>query len=60
MHRFYIRLCESHTMYYTVFPIPHVEEVNKIIVIVTKASPRIEGCRQPQSTIKYGGRHPTE
>ena len=38
MSRFYIRLCESHTinikLYYTVFPVPHVEEVNKIIVMV--------------------------
>ena len=40
--RFNIRLCESHnhthtvdiTLYYTVFPMPHVEEANKIIVIV--------------------------
>ena len=22
--------------------------------------PGVEGCRQPQSTIKYGSRHPTE
>ena len=42
--RFNIRLCESHnhthtvdiTLYYTVFPMLHVEEVNNIIVIVTK------------------------
>ena len=42
MLRFNIRLCESHnhthtvdiTLYYTVFPMPHVEEANKIIVIV--------------------------
>ena len=26
----------------------------------TEADPRVEGCRQPQSTIKYGSRHPTE
>ena len=25
----------------------------------TKVGPGIEGCRQPQTTIKYGGRHPT-
>ena len=42
MLRFNIRLCEFHnhshtvdiTLYYTVFPMPHVEEANKIIVIV--------------------------
>ena len=40
--RFNIRLCESHnhshtvdiTLYNTVFPMPHVEEANKTIVIV--------------------------
>ena len=26
----------------------------------TEADPGAEGCRQPQSTIKYGSRHPTE
>ena len=42
MLRFNIRLCESHNhthtvgiaLYYTVFPMPHVGEANKIIVIV--------------------------
>ena len=40
--RFNIRLCESHnhshtvdiTLYNTVFPMPHIEEANEIIVIV--------------------------
>ena len=26
----------------------------------TEADPGVEGCRQPQSTIKYGSRHPTK
>ena len=26
----------------------------------TPPHPGVEGCRQPQSTIKYGSRHPTE
>ena len=26
----------------------------------TEADPGVEGCRQPQSTIRYGSRHPTK
>ena len=44
----------------TPLPLHHAGGRHKWGCSSTEADPGVEGCRQPQSTIRYGSRHPTK